>query len=518
MIKLRLNRYDWLYFIAPLLWLVPVVALLPLGVWWLWQSGNFLWWLGAMLLCTSLGLGLLTWLRRGNQRLLAEHETQPNPDWTPRDHAAGKAIEDLAAGLTPEDWPLDERLWLLGRDALERVARTYHPEREQPLLELTLPHGLLIVERACHELRIDIANNIPLSHRLTIGDLLRINRWKRTAERLYALYPLYFAGRLVLNPASAIVSEMTNALKRQAIGVAWTDLRRWLLQEYVRKIGHYAIELYSGRLVLDEPAANATTATTVQSSRDLEREGAATEQRAEEPLRILILGRSNAGKSSLINALFDQLLAATDCLPDLASAVTPYRLARDGLTPALIFDTPGLDTVGLPTKVLDPLVDSADLILWVTPAQRPDRQQEAETLNRLRQRWEAHPEHHPPTLLVAVSHIDQLRPRQEWQPPYDLNAPASDKARNIREAVEAVAQDLEVPLARVIPVCLAEGRAYNVSDSLWAAILDHQPAANRVRLLRLREAQKKVEDWALLRRQLVSTGRLLKGLPGRLLG
>jgi hypothetical protein len=84
--------------------------------------------------------------------------------------------------------------------------------------------------------------------------------------------------------------------------------------------------------------------------------------------------------------------------------------------------------------------------------------------------------------------------------------------------ITAVAQDLEVPLARVIPVCLAEGRAYNVSDSLWAAILDHQPAANRVRLLRLREAQKKVEDWALLRRQLVSTGRLLKGLPGRLLG
>lgn len=276
---------------------------------------------------------------------------------------------------------------------------------------------------------------------------------------------------------------MTNALKRQAIGVAWTDLRRWLLQEYVRKVGYYAIKLYSGRLVLDEPAADAITAATVQSSTDLELEGATAAQRTEEPLRILILGRSNAGKSSLINTLFDQLLAATDCLPDLASAVTPYRLARDGLTPALIFDTPGLDTAGLPPKVLDPLVDSADLMLWVTHAQRPDREQEAATLNRLRQHWAAHPEHHPPTLLVAVSHIDLLRPRQEWQPPYDLNAPASDKAHNIRAAVEAVAQDLEVPLAHVIPVCLAAGRDYNVSDSLWAAILDHQSDANRVRLL-----------------------------------
>lgn len=460
----------------------------------------------------ALGLGLQTGLRRRDQRLQAEHETPPNPDWTPLDHAAGQAIEDLAAGLTPEDWPLDERLWLLGREALNRVARTYHPEREQPLLELTLPHGLLIVERACHELRSDIANHIPFSHRLTLGDLRRLNHWKRFAEQGYALYR---AGRLVFNPASALISEAKAALGNHAFGLAWTDLRRWLLQEYVRKIGHYAIALYSGRLVLDEAAADTLTP---QSGNDLVREDDTEQQRTEEPLRILILGRSNAGKSSLINALFVQLLAATDCLPDLAPAVTPYRLARDGLTPALIFDTPGLDTAGLPPKVLDPLVDSADLILWVTPAPRPDREQEAATLNRLRQRWAAHPERHPPTLLVVVSHIDLLRPRQEWRPPYDLNAPAGDKARTIRAAMEAVAQDLEVPLARVIPVCLAAGRAYNVSDSLWAAILDHQSTANRVRLLRLREAQKKVEDWTLLRRQLVSTGRFLKGLPGRLVG
>ena len=413
---------------------------------------------------------------------------KPNPDWTPRDQAAGEALEALAATLKPEDWPLDESLWRLGNQALERVAWIYHPERAQPLLELTLPHGLLIIERAFHELRVDLADNIPLSHRLTLGDLARLNRWKRTAERLHSLYR---AGRLVVNPASALLAEAKSALGNRAFAVAWTDLRRWLLQEYVRNIGHYAIALYSGRLVLDAPAANTTTAATAQSRQDLERAGAAAAQRTEEPLRILILGRSNAGKSSLINALFDQLLAATDCLPDLATGVTPYRLARDGLTPALLFDAPGLDTAGLPPKALDALVDRADLILWVTPAQRPDRDQETATLNRLRQRWAAHPARHPPTLLVAVSHIDLLRPRQEGQPPYDLNAPTSDKARNIRAAVEAVAQDLAVPLASVIPVCLAAGRGYNVTDSLWAAILDHQPDADRRRLLRLREAQKK---------------------------
>jgi len=511
MANFRLARRDGLRLAALLLWLLPAAALPPLGLWWLWQSGNLVWWLSAMLLCASLGLGLQTWLRRRDRRLLAEHETQPNPDWQPLDLAAWEAIEALAAAIKPEDWPLDERLWLLGHQALERVARTYHPQREQPLLELTLPHGLLIVEKACHELRIEIADNIPLSHRLSIGDLMRFNRWKRVAERLY---PIFRAGRMVFNPASALLSEAKTALGNRAFAVAWTDLRRWLLQEYVRKIGRYAIELYSGRLVLDEQAATAITA---PSGPELEQEAREAAQRAEEPLRILVLGRANAGKSSLINALFGETLVATDCLPDPASPVRPYRLTRDDMTPALVFDTPGIDTPALPPKALESLVDSADLILWVTAAQRPDREQEGAALNRLRQRWKARPERHPPTLLVAVSHIDLLRPRQEWRPPYDLIDPAGDKARNIRAAVEAAATDLGVPLDAAIPVCLAEGRGYNVSDSVWATILVNQSAANRARLLRLRGAQQKAENWALLRRQLASTGRFLLELPNRLL-
>ena len=511
MSKSRLTREHWLHLVALVCWLAPLLALPLYGFWFLWQNGDLVWWLIAMLLCAALGLGLQTWLRRRDRRLLAAHVTAPDPDWPPRDQAAWQAIEALAATLRPEDWPLDESLWRLGHQALERVARTYHPQRDQPLLELTLPHGLLIIERACHELRIDLADNIPLSHRLTLGDLVRLNRWKRTAERLY---PLYRAGRLVVNPASALLAEAKSALGNRAFAVAWTDLRRWLLQEYVRKIGRYAIELYSGRLVLDEPTAADFTP---PSQPEAEREARAAALRAEEPLRLLVLGRANAGKSSLINALFGEAQVATDCLPDQASPVTPYRLAREGLTPALIFDTPGLDTPALPPKILDPLVDRADLILWVTAAQRPDREPEAALLSRLRQRWAAHPERHPPTLLVAVSHIDLLRPRQEWRPPYDLNNPASDKARTIRAAVEAATIDLGVELDAAIPVCLAQGRVYNVTDSLWAAILAQQSEANRTRLLRLRRAQQQAEHWALLQRQLASSGRFLRGLPKRLL-
>ncbi|MFZ1538503.1 MAG: hypothetical protein WAT23_14100 [Chromatiaceae bacterium] len=92
----------------------------------------------------------------------------------------------------------------------------------------------------------------------------------------------------------------------------------------------------------------------------------------------------------------------------------------------------GIDTPALAPAALDVLVDSLDLILWVTAAQGPDREEEGATLDRLHHPWEAHPERHPPTLLVVVSHIDLRRPRQKWQAPYNLNDPANPKARNIR--------------------------------------------------------------------------------------
>jgi len=510
-----LSRSDRLRLFALLLWALPLAALLPLGLWWLWQNGGMPYWLAATLAFSAAGYGLQLWLRRRDRRLLADAQTAPDPHWPPKSNAAWDAIEGMAEGIRPEDWPLSDgpRLVALARDALERVAHLYHPDKEQPLLELTLPHGLLIAERACRDLRTEIVSQIPFSHRLTLGDLVRAYRWKATAERLLDLYR---AGRLVVKPVNAVLSEGWERLRGRAFDSALSDLHRWLLQELVRKVGYYAIEIYSGRLTLTEgePAA----AVTPGSSRDLVQAEANAAARADEPLRILVLGRANAGKSSLINALFGRLTAPADVLPDPAATVAPYRLEREGLTAALVFDTPGVDTDGLPPKALDRLATVADLVLWVTAAHRPDRQVEREALDRIRALWSARPDRHPPPLLVAVSHIDLLLPPREWQPPYDLGNPVGPKAVNIRAAVGAAAEDLAVPVTDTIPVCLAEGRVYNVDDSLWVTLLDRQGAADKVRLLRCLDERKRAEDWPLLRHQLAGAGRFLAKLPGRLTG
>ncbi|MEY6431869.1 GTPase domain-containing protein [Thioalkalicoccus limnaeus] len=508
--KDALRHIDPLRLLALGLLIAPPLALFGLGMLWLWQTGSLYYWLAALLLCGAAGYGLQHWLQRRDRRLLAEASTEPDPDWPPRAEVVWRDVEALAEGLDWQDWPLTEgpRLIELGRLTLERVARHYHPKAEQPLLELTVPHTLLILERACRDLRRDIAEQIPFSHRLTLGDLIRIQRWKGSAEQAFRVYRV---GRLVVNPVDALISETWRSLREQGTGVAQAELQGWFLRALVRKIGFYAIDLYSGRLPLT--TEDPTAAPSAETRADLARAAATPAPR--EPLRILVLGRANAGKSSLINALLDRPVAAADTLADTTREFYGYPLVREGLTEALVIDTPGLDGNRVDEATLIDAALAADLILWVSPAHRPDRQAERALLEKLRAAQAARPEHRPPPLLVALSHVDQLRPARDWQPPYDLREPTDQKGANIQSAVAAVASDLAIPLERVVPVVLTDERRYNIDDGLWATILDQQDQAVRTRLLRCLDARRRAENWDLLRRQMIGAGRLLMKLPAR---
>ncbi|MGL1833593.1 GTPase family protein [Rhodocyclaceae bacterium SMB388] len=508
--KSLLRQIDPLRLLALVLLVLPGVIVFGLGIYWLWRADKVVLWLIGFAVCGALGYVLQQWLVRRDRRLLADAITDPNPDWPPSADAAWQRVDALALACEPQDWPLDHgsRVLELGRRTLDTVARTYHPEVERPLLELTVPHALLIIERASRDLRSDVTDNIPFSHRLTIGDLFRIQRWKATAE---TAFDVYRAGRMVVNPLDALIGEAWRHLRDRSFGLAQGEIHRWLLRAFVRKVGYYAIDLYSGRLPLSEPSVS--EAPTGRSRSDRDTAAAAATRDESEPLRILVLGRANAGKSSLINALFGRLVSATDALPDTTSSIKPFALEREGLTRALVFDTPGCDTERFEPAKIDDAVRDADLILWVSAVNRPDRDVERRNLDRVRAVLAAHPHRRPPPILAAATHIDQLRPAAEWQPPYDLADPKRPKAVQMRAAVEALAADLDVPLDSIVPVCTAEARIYNVDDALWSAILSQQDAALHTRLLRCMEARRREENWQLVGRQLRATGRLLRDLP-----
>ncbi len=511
--KLLIRQFGRLRLVAIVLALLPVMTLPVFGSIWLWQSGNLFYWLISLALFGALGFGLHMLARRRENTGLSNSApnavTQADSKWPPSACAPWEKVEAMANAATLEQWPLSDvgRLWLLGKNTLDTVARHYHPERDKPLLELTVPHALLIIERAGRDLRLQIAEQIPFSHQLSLGAVARAQRWKEMVSEWSNLYRL---GRAIVNPGSVLFQEFSREVGNRIMGYGSERVQTWLLREYVRKVGYYAIELYSGNLLLSDE--NPAAASTRDSQDALEQADSVVGRLTSEPLRIVVLGRANAGKSSLINAMFGELAAAADIVADTTFAIAPYRLQREGHTEALIFDTPGCDTPQLKEPALEKTVLNADLILWVSPAQRPDRSGERAFLDRVRTWLGSQPNRRAPPLLVVVSHIDQLRPLREWRPPYNLGDPQSAKAQNIGAAVAAAAEDLDIPVADCIPVCLAEDRHYNVEDALWAAVVERESDADKARFLRCMAARRREENWALLWRQLRNTGRFLVGL------
>ncbi len=513
MSRMLIKQFGRTRLFAIVITALPLIVLPLAGTLWLMQADLFLYWLVSLVVCGGTGYLLHLYLVRRDGLSQQEATTHANPNWPAAAGSPWQAVEQLANQVTPKEWPLNdgERLLQLGRNTLEMVARHYHPTREDPLWELTIPHGLLIIERASRDMRLQISEQIPFSHQLTIGGYTRAQRWKELIENWENAYRV---GRAVLDPSSVLFRELRREMGNRIVGYGAERIQLWLLQEYVRKVGYYAVELYSGNLLL---AGEDPTTTPTAETRKAHEQSAATEATLQaEPLRVMVLGRASAGKSSLINALFGQLTAATDVLPDTTSQIMPYRLEREGDTEALIFDTPGADTPLFKQKTLKDTILNADLLLWVSPAHRPDRQAEREQLNQIREWIEARPQHHPPPIIAVATHIDLLRPPREWEPPYDLVNPQNRKAENIQAAVVTMAEDLELPVEQVVPVCLAENRIYNVEDALWATILTHQDDAHKTRFLRCMASKKREENWALVRRQLRNTGRFLVELPKHL--
>lgn len=488
--KTVLDRFGRLRVAAAVFALLPLIGLPVLGVAWLVQASAGLWWLAAGLVALAVA-ALLHWLAgRREAAELAEKRTQPGGNWPRQAEACWVKVQRMADEATLEAWPLEEpaRLGRLAEEVLRLVAGHFHPKSSQPLAEMTVPDTLMVIERAARELRMQVSEQIPGSHRITLAQVGGVRRLKGRYDQFSPLIKLLQASVMPQSLLRQLLGDMVLGSVFQA---GSKNVQRWLLQEYIRKIGFHAIELYGGLVVLED-------------DRPLE-------DAHPEPLRILVLGRVNAGKSSLVNALFGELVAATDAVPDSTTGVAPYRLERDDALRALVYDTPGFDSGGVDLAALDKASLDADLVTWVTAADRPDRAEERARLDRLRQSL-ADPARRAPPLLVALTHIDRLRPLREWDPPYDLDPPVGAKAGQIAAAVIAAAEDLGVDVSRVIPVCAAPGRVYNVEDALWAAMLFEFPEADRVRLLRCQRARRSEQDWRKLREQLKNGGRFLVSL------
>jgi predicted GTPase len=113
-------------------------------------------------------------------------------------------------------------------------------------------------------------------------------------------------------------------------------------------------------------------------------------------------------------------------------------------------------------------------------------------------------------MLLVLTHIDALRPFNEWDPPYDLTQTSRAKSQAILGAMEAAGAELGFEAAEIVPVRVDGAAApYNI-DALWAKIMELVPDAQRARLLRTLSDARNAQVWSRLWSQAVNAGRVLK--------
>ncbi|MDZ4819234.1 MAG: GTPase [Planctomycetota bacterium] len=478
-----------------LLLVVAIVILLPylitwgLGSYWLFQRGYLLLSLGVTAAFTIVGWQVV---KRMAQACKPESYQPPSDKWSPAGNAAWQEIEKLRHEVETAPAPpvesfeqVSEHLMPLMQQAFETVAKKFHPDSSQPALEVTAPQVLRCGELVLRDLRLAIEEQFPAAHLLKIKHFGHFINTGKTAQEAY---PLYQAAAAVINPLAGGLRYLASKAMSKTTDVVIISVVPWALGFVVKQTGYYAIQLYSGQLDLGE------------------RQYANLGQ--DKPLRVLILGQTKAGKSSLINAIFKQTIAKTDVIP-CTSSITPYELnTRADLPKTILLDAVGFggDWTKSEQKALDKELAQCDLVLAVCSANSAAREADRKLISDARQRLATLTQRAVPPTLVVLTHIDKLRPFTEWNPPYDFAVGTSTKETNVRDAIQAVSDDLQIPKHEVVPVCLRPDAVYNVDEQLVSTMATVLPDADRAKFLRIWGDTRSAEEQEKTKQQLVRLG------------
>lgn len=481
--------------------LLPMLSLVPLGSIWLWQNGYVLIWALAMLVLVGGAFLLMRRLIQPAREPVASAQPEDvgRETWNARQEQAWAEVKAFADTVDPARLSSRDAMLALGLETVERVARRMHPEHEDPLLRFTLPEVFAVISEASAGLRAFAETSLPFGERVTVAQIMWVYRWRSIVPMIEKGYDIWRIVRL-LNPIAAATQELRERTTKQLYEMGREHIARRLTQAFVKEVGRAAVDLYGGSLRVSSTRVERHVSQASASDRDR------LDRVAAEPVRILVAGQTGVGKSSLINRLTGTADAIVDIVPSTDRQIA-YRLTRDGLPEALVIDTPGLETdedvAGLVTAAQD-----CDMLLWVSSATRAARAMDRAALDGIAAAASTAGRHAPPRVL-ALTHVDGLRPFGDWAPPLNIEAPQTAKETSVRAAMEVVARELALPLSQMVPVRAdTPEAAYNI-DALWAAITAALPQAKRSRLQRCLQGEAAAWSWSGILSQAGNAGRII---------
>lgn len=397
-----------------------------------------------------------------------------------------------------EDWQL---FWQHCLALVTVIAKTYYPEVKRPLLSIYVPEAYGLIRGTVDDTDRMMQKLSPVLSQVSIGQMVEgVELYRRLEPSAKKVVKAFNWAQWALNPAAAIARQISAKNMSQANQQIVLNLSTMMRETLLRNLAQQAIALYGGegsakleKALTESPAVLPQAKT--QTLREILEKAEPSEAVAQKPVSILLVGRTGAGKSSLINTLFRSEQAAVDVLPS-TDRIQSYRWTANGIAKIAsrsaqtmtLWDTPGYEQVArgdLREQVID-YANEADVLLLVTPALDPALQMDADFLAEIQAEVASLP------VIAIVTQVDRLRPVREWSPPYHWQTGSWPKEKAIREAVNYRAEKLADYCQQVLPIVTtdpAKGREAWGYEALSLALIEAIEPAKQLRLARFLRSQ-----------------------------
>lgn len=391
-----------------------------------------------------------------------------------------------------EDWQL---FWQRCQQLVSAIAQIYNPDTKYPLLNIYIPQVYGLIRGTVDDVDEWMQKLSPVLNQVTVGQAYRAYEvYQKVQPSAQKALKVWNWAQWAVNPLAAAAKQVSQKSSQQANQELIGNLSKVLRQVALRQLAKRAIELYRGKKVtsteLAPPKQSDFPEVKTQTIQEILEQAEPQTEVEQKPVNILLVGRTGAGKSSVINTLFQSQQAAVDVLPSTDDIVNYHweSVTGDALT---LWDTPGYEQVSggeLRDLVLD-YASTADLLLLVTPAPDPALAMDTEFLSDLQTTVSDLP------TIAVVTQVDRLRPIREWNPPYNWENGTQAKEKSIRESTEYRREELGQFCQQVFPLVSWEkdrNREPWNEGQLSQALLNAVTPAKQLRLarfLRDREAR-----------------------------
>ncbi|MEZ8930614.1 MULTISPECIES: GTPase family protein [unclassified Vibrio] len=369
-----------------------------------------------------------------------------------------------------------------GLEVLEFVAKKF----DKKSLDFSIPEGLKLFEEVSRRYKLVVREHIPGIEYLKVSYIKAgyeaYDKYGELGQKIVkaAIWGNHLKN-LYLNPLK-VISDLgrEQATATMTRGVV-DDMQYAAKQALLDEVAAVAIDLYSGRFSIEDEALKASDVS------ELDEQRFAPEL---EPVRIVLVGQTSSGKSSLINALKQELVAEVDVLPSTDTSMVYNAFVDDN--DVRVVDLQGLDGNPKTEALMLKEMTQADVVLWVLKASQSARDLD----KQLKDRFDAFYDdpknisRKKPIVVSVVNQVDRLKPVDDWQPPYDLDNPISAKAKIIAQALEYNHILLQTDI--VLPLAIAPEKVQFGLDTLRQTLIERIADANNVQRNRQRlEAMKR---------------------------